>query len=69
MAKRPVRGPAQKGTVTIGQIIEHVKAIEDQCRILRLLLQQLDKTTEVKLTAQLKRTLGAQVPGFPSAIC
>jgi hypothetical protein len=69
MARSSVKKAASRETVTIGEIIELVKGIESQCRTLRMLLQRLDKTMEVKLTAQLKSTLKAQPMGIPSIDC
>jgi hypothetical protein len=70
MVKKAVRRPAKRSSVTIGDIVEHVKMIEEQCRILRMLLQRLDKTIEVKLTAQLKSAIKVQsTRTIPSAIC
>jgi|WetSurMetagenome_2_1015567.scaffolds.fasta_scaffold61088_4 hypothetical protein len=68
MVKKAVKKPASRDTVTIGAIIAHVKLIEEQCRILRMLLQRLDRTTEVTLTPQLKRTLKAQAALIPPGI-
>lgn len=69
MVKKAVKKPRSRDSVTIGAIIAHVKVIEEQCRILRMLLQRLDKKTEVTLTPQLKRSLKAQPLIFPGGSC
>jgi len=69
MARQTVKRPARRDSVTVGHLIEHVKAIEEQCRILRMLLQRLDRKTEIKLTAQLKRAFAAKVSLPPGLSC
>ncbi len=61
MTAKIARKPARKDSITIGQIIDLVKGIESQCRTVRLLLQRLDKKTEIKLTAELRKAAQPRV--------
>ena len=54
MAAKTGKSGARKGGATVAQAMEMLASIEAQCRLVRLMLQQLDPSTPIPWTRESK---------------